>query len=156
MKNRMILIVLLLSIIMTGCTVSYRNVNNNDNNDNDKETEVTMSTDIKAIAKLFPELTGVESAEWEQITLGDGQTDLPGPTDYRYQGYIILNDAAADSYLQTYSWDPETPEVSFRKIEPKDGDWKYSEDFAEDVIPGYYPGKIWMDGNVLLFSVTTT
>ena len=120
------------------------------------EAEVIMSTDTNAIAKLFPELTGVESAEWEQITLGDGKTELPGPTDYRYQGYIILSDGDAGYYHDTYSWTPETPDVIFQEIESKDGDWNYSEDFADTIIPGYLAGSIWLDGNMLLFSVTTT
>lgn len=153
MKKRAILMIVLVLVLLTGCNASDGNGHKSENNN--EETEIIMSTDTNAIAKLFPQLTGVESAEWEQITLGDGTSELPGPTDYRYQGYITLTNEAAENYLSSYSWTPDTPDVSFSEIEPKDGNWNYSEDFADAIIPGYYSGSIWIDGNTILFSVTT-
>ena len=29
-------------------------------------------------------------------------------------------------------------------------------DFCKEVIPSYYGGSVWIDGNVILFSITTT
>ena len=48
------------------------------------------------------------------------------------------------------------PDVAFETIKKRDGSWKYSYDFCKEVIPSYYGGSVWIDGNVILFSITTT
>ena len=124
-------------------------------NTNNEEAVMPPSTDMDAIAKMFPSLEGALESEWEQIKLGGGDDRVPGPTDYMYQGYIVLSDEAAQKYATSYKWSEAEPDVTFESIEKRDGAWKTSYDFCKDIIPGYYGGTVWIDGNVILFSITT-
>ena len=54
----------------------------------------------RAIAKMFPSLEDALETQWEQIRLGSGDGRTPGPTDYQYQGYIILSDEAAEKHAR--------------------------------------------------------
>ncbi|WP_022770808.1 hypothetical protein [Butyrivibrio sp. NC2007] len=73
-----------------------------------------------------------------------------------YQGYIVLSDEAAEKYASSYEWKEVDPDVTFESIEKPEGNWKYSYDFCKDIIPGYYGGAAWIDGNTIIFSITTT
>ena len=120
------------------------------------EAIMNPSNNMEAIAKMFPSLEGALEAQWEQIRLGSGVGRTPGPTDYQYQGYIILADEAAEKYASSYEWKEVDPDVTFESIEKPEGNWKYSYDFCKDIIPGYYGGAAWIDGNTVIFSITTT
>lgn len=120
------------------------------------EAKSSVSTDISAAEKFFPSLEGVTEIEWEQVTLGSGNDRAPGPADYKFQGYIVLSDDAAQKYASSYDFAEAKPDVTFENIKEREGNWKYSEDFCKDMIPEYYLGSVWIDGNTVLFSVTTT
>ena len=142
-----LILVLALLVCATACTNGKRA---------GEEAKSSVSTDISAIEKLFPSLEGATEIEWEQVTLGSGDSRVPGPTDYRFQGYIVLSDDAAQKYASSYDFTEAEPDVTFENIKEREGKWKYSEDFCKDIIPEYYPGSVWIDGNTILFSVTTT
>lgn len=120
-----------------------------------EEAAPKVSTDLDSIAVFFPKLEGAQEAEWEQITLGSGDSRVPGPTDYKYQGYVVISDDTAEQYASTYEWKEAEPEVKFENIQERSGNWKYSNDFAQDMLQGRYGGSIWIDGNLILFSITT-
>jgi hypothetical protein len=143
--------ILLAVMVLAGCA--------NSNSANEGITQDYQQLDITskdAIAKMFPSLEGVLDSEWEQIKLGSGDDRTPGPSDYKYQGYIVLSEEAADKYASSYEWKEAEPDITFESIETRSGSWNYSYDFCKDIIPGYYGGEMWIDGNVILFSITTS
>ena len=122
----------------------------------DKKQEVHQSDDIQAVAGMFPYMEGIVESKWEHMSLGNGDDRAAGPTDYKYQGYIVLNKEAAEKYLSSYEWKGSDPDVNFESVEEREGSWKYSHDFCREVIPGYYEGSVWLNGNTILFCVRTT
>ena len=143
---------LILAMILGTTACSKEKLNDRTRNDT---PEVHQSDSMEAIAKMFPSLEGAVETDWEQITLGSGDDRIPGSTDYKYQGYIVLSDDAAEIYASAYEWKEVDPEVTFESVEAREGTWKYSYDFCKDIIPGYYGGLVWIDGNTILFSITT-
>ncbi len=138
-----IIITLMITImVLIGCSNS------------NKET-IGVSSDTQAIGNMFPALEGVLETKWEQEKLGSGDDRVPGPTDYTYRGYVTLDEEAAANYAASYEWTDAEPDVVFMEIEAVEGNWKYSSDFADDIIPGYYFGSVWLDGNTLLFCIST-
>ena len=120
-----------------------------------EETENKVSTDLGSIAVFFPELEGAQEAEWEQITMGSGDSRVPGPTDYKYQGYVTISGEAAEKYASSYEWEEREPKVELENIEERSGEWKYCYDFEKDMLQGRYGGSIWIDGDKILFSIIT-
>ncbi len=120
-----------------------------------EEKIMNPSNDMQAISKMFPSLEGATESQWEQIKLGSDDESIPGPNDYKYQGYIVLSEDAAKNYAESYDWKEVKPDVNFESIEVREGNWKYSYDFCMDYIPKYYAGEVWIDGNTILFSITT-
>lgn len=144
---RIIVITLIFVMGITACTSEKKA---------DENAVTNPSSDMKAVEKFFPSLEGAVETQWEQITLGEGNERTPGPTDYQYQGYIILSEDSAQKYESAYEWNQAEPDVEFESIEEREGNWKYSGDFRKDIIPEYYGGSVWKDGNTILFSITTT
>ena len=114
------------------------------------------STDVAVIEKIFPKLEGIVSVEYEVKVLGSTDSSVPGPTDYRYQGYIVLSDDAAAKYTAEYQWNDSDDDVVFDTIVVRNGNYKSAPGFVNDIIKkSSYTGKAWMNGNTILFSVNT-
>jgi len=135
-------VLIIVTVLMCGCA-------------NNRENNTGISNEVQTVEKMFPTLDGVHSVQWEQVNLGSEGECVPGAQDYLYQGYVILDEEIASNYATAYEWIDAEPDVAFDKIEAIEGDWKYSYDFVSDIIPGYYNGSIWMDGNILLFRIST-
>lgn len=146
-------VVILFVFVMgiTACTTGKKT-----NKESAEESMMNPSNSMKAVEKFFPSMEGAIETQWEQIRMGEGDERTPGPTDYRYQGYIILSEDAAQKYKSAYEWNQVEPDVEFESIEKREGNWKYSDDFCRDIIPGYYNGSVWIDGKTIMFSITTT
>ena len=129
---------------------------NSRTSNNSEETIMNPSTDVAVVEKIFPNLEGIESVEFEVTTLGSGNSTVPGPTDYQYQGYIELTDEAAEKYASSYKWEDFDNDVTFETINTRSGDFKYDPMFTKDIIKkSSFAGKTWVDGNTILFSVHT-
>ncbi len=98
----------------------------------------------------------IDESKWEQISLGNEDDRVTGPTDYKYHGYIVLNEETAEKYVSSYEWKESEPDVNFESVEEREGPWKYSYEFCQEIIHGYYDGKVWLSGNTILFSVRAT
>lgn len=115
-------------------------------------------TDLTAVPKLFPSLNGVSDFEAEQLKWGgDDRTGVPGPEHYEYHGYIVLSEEAAAEYWDRYDFvtPSSTVSVSFEVLSDRGGNWKYSKDFADNIMDKSLTGDVWMDGNTLLFNLQT-
>lgn len=141
-----VILSVVLTVIISGCSFGT----------NGRENETSIITNTETVNKLFPSLEGVETVEIEVKILGKNSFFLPGPNDYRYQGYITLSDDAASGYAEDYSFTSDDPDVEFEKIKSRDGQWMKSNDFTKEIKPDYYNGNVWIDDNTILFSVNTT
>ncbi|WP_026652196.1 hypothetical protein [Butyrivibrio proteoclasticus] len=120
---------------------------------NDK---VVLIDEVDLAKKLFPDLEGIESTEFEQIVPAGNDRLAVGPSDYIYQGYIVLSDEMAEKYESSYVWtEDEKYEFEVRTITERKGDWQYSEDFSKDYMPDGFTGRMWLDGNVIRFWICT-
>ena len=116
--------------------------------------EAELRTDIEGIEKLFPALEGaVTEVDWEMKRLGTGDTFLPGKYAYQCQGYITLSDEAAEKYASSYEWTDVSPKVEFEAVTEREGNWKASHDFEQEVFDGHITGHVWLDGNTILFTL---
>ncbi len=113
------------------------------------------SSDMAMISRIFPSLEGAIETKWEETSLGD-KISIAGPTDYKYQGYIVLDEESANKYFSSYAWEGSDPYIIFDNIDMPNGEWRYSHDFCKDIIPGYYNGSVWLSGDTIIFSIYTT
>ena len=153
MKKSMKLLIATLLALCIFCMAGCNGRNGTDTGRNSAKTYYSTETD--AVEKMFPSLEGIKAAEWEQVTMGSGREEVPGPTDYRYQGYITLTDEAAEKFASEYSFDDAAPDVELETVSEREGQWKFSNEFNNDMKPEYYSGKMWIDGNTIFFSITT-
>ena len=150
--------ILTITLCITGCTVRGGAGNNDSSNEGElMKPSICTTTDINAVVKLFPSLEGAESVEMEQLKYGGSSSprSLPTPADYQYRGYITLSDEAAEKYGHDYSFTDANPKVSFEILKERNGHWKYSYKFKKKIIKSGLVGDVWLDGNILLFSVGT-
>ena len=116
----------------------------------------TVRNDLEHIIKWFPKLEGVESAEWEIRADGQGKfTELPSPGTYTASGYIYLAQETANKYLEDYDRKEDTPEINFQSLSSDLLDhekWMYSWQFDHDFRPNKFIGKLWFNGNIVLFT----
>lgn len=137
------------TLCVTGCSMS----------DSPTEPTVTISTDTDVAARLLPGLEGIEAVEMEQHKYGGTESpwELPGPTDYRYMGYVTISAATADEYAQSYDFSDAMaqPDVPFATMKKRDGHWTYSYEFCKAVIKDGLVGDIWLDGSkrTIMFSI---
>lgn len=115
-----------------------------------------IHTDLEQIMKWFPNLEGVQSAQWE-ILMGDEGNfiDLPAPGSYTASGYILLNPETAAKYLEDYDWQDAEPGVNFQYISPEplnEKKWMFSRQFDKDFRPLKFIGKLWFNGEAVLFT----
>lgn len=114
-------------------------------------------TDIEILQKWFPNLKGLESAEWEVVVLGENEvSSVPGPSAYRACGFMILEEDQAQKYQDEYEWKEVNPQMDAKYIsveEYQENQWFYSEAWEKQVKPGYYIGKFYLSENVIWFDV---
>ena len=73
------------------------------NASNTNISAATTSTDVSVVQGMFPGLDGIESTEFEVIKHGgDDPRSIPGPTDYIYQGYIVMTEEATNTIAEKY------------------------------------------------------
>ena len=116
-------------------------------------------TDVSVISEIFPGLEGIDSVEYEVVPLGTNNSpDVAGPTDYQYQGYIVLTDEAAEALTAAYEWEDAEPEVAFVSITDRGGDYKSCVNLINDTLKkASYSGNAWYnaDEKTVLFAVHT-
>lgn len=129
----------------------------------DKEMDITeetnmenVRTDLDQITKWFPNLEDIQAAQWEIIMDDEGDyKDLPAPGSYAASGYIFINKNTAEKYLTEYEWQKTEPNVEFRYVSSDildTGGWMYSRQFDKDMRPLKFIGKLWFNGEVVLFT----
>ena len=134
-------------VLLAGCSSS------------DNEPKATVVKGVEVAENLFPSLEGIESAEIEELKYGgDNDRSVPGPADYEYRGYVILSNDAATAYAATYDFTKTipVPDVSFALLDECTGDWKYSKEFRDKLVPAGYVGDVWLDGTIILFDISST
>ncbi len=146
MKKIFLILSLILIINITAC---FRKISSNNMITN-------PSTNTETITNLFPLIEGIKETKWEQITLENINNSIAAPTDYTYQGYIVIDENTSNKYFSLYKWEYSNPNILFETIEIPEGEWMYSYNFCKDMIPEYYTGTMWFNGNTILFSVSTT
>lgn len=160
-KILIVFVIVVFVLSFSACDNNTNSENSNGNSTNNSRTDsvdniMNPNTDVEVVEKIFPNLEGIESVEYEITKLGNGTASVPGPTDYQYQGYIILTDEAAEKYASSYTWGDFDNDVTFETISERSGDFKYDPHFTKDIIKkSSYDGKVWIDGNIILFSVHT-
>lgn len=130
--------------------------NTNKEIENTEEIKVeNIRTDLDQIKEWFPNLEGIESAEWEILIDDEGDyKELPSPGSYTASGYIFLNKEAAEKYLSEYEWQEANPDVKFTYVSSdllNKGGWMYSRQFDKDIRPLKFIGKVWFNGETVLF-----
>ena len=145
-----------MTLCITGCTVRGKAGDNDSSGGKEPvKPDICTTTNINAAMQLFPSLEGVEAVEMEQLKYGGSSSprSLPAPVDYQYRGYITLSDEAAEKYGHDYSFTDADPKVSFEVLKERNGHWKYSYEFQQKIIKSGLIGDVWLDGNILLFSI---
>ena len=118
----------------------------NNNAVNASASAVTTYTDVSVVQEIFPELEGIESVEYEVIKHGgDDPRSVPGPTDYVYQGYIVLTEEAANTIAASYEWQDYDTDISFEAVTERSGDYKLDGHFTQDILKKTYSGKVWFN-----------
>ena len=118
----------------------------------------TTSTDVSVVQEFFPGLEGIESTEFEVIKHGgDDPRSIPGPTDYIYQGYIVLTEDTANTIAEKYEWQDFETDVTFESITERDGDYKLDGHFTKEILKGTLSGRVWFNeaDRTILFNVQT-
>jgi hypothetical protein len=132
--------------------------------DSDKkrnESVIQISTKNEAVTRWFPKLP-FEKCYWTSEVLGYNNPRTVGPNDYRLRGFIKIDGAIVDYYINAFNM-----ELTEKKPEPefypeyfnKDiSKWYYSSKFEEYIKPGYYFGKVFVDkaNNVMYFDISTS
>ena len=152
------LMVTVLSACQNGNAAGNRTGVGSTTNANANASAATISTDVSIVQDLFPGLDGIESTEFEVIRHGgDDPRSIPGPTDYVYQGYIVLTEEAANKLAGAYEWQDFETSVTFESLTERSGDYKLDGHFTKDVLKSTYSGRTWFDetNKTILFTVQT-
>lgn len=147
-----LLIVLLLGICLCGCgSKAYMY----ERSEGQKVEQIR--TDAEILKRWFPNLKGIQSAEWEVEVLGSNeQSMVPGPGAFRACGYIFLDEENAKQYRDSYKWIIVEPEVPMRLVDNvtyEIDSWNYSKEWEDEVKPGYYDGKFYFSDGIVMFDV---
>lgn len=85
---------IILSITCMGCSLSSA--------DSGETVDIENSrSEIDTLKEWFPDMQGIESAEWELVTVTT-QGRMPGPSDYQIKGIIVLDEDVAERYWNQY------------------------------------------------------
>ena len=150
-------IILLATVLLcSGCGIANTWKGRETSSAADGSDAENIHTDLEQIQEWFPDLKGIQLAEWEIIYDDEeGNALLPAPGSYTASGYIYLDHETAERYLKAYEWQDAEPDVEFRYISSApvdDGKWMYSRQFDEDFRPRKFIGRIWFDGEKILFT----
>ena len=149
MKKAMVALVMgLMLTALTACedqnTAGSRTANNSAANAG--ATVASTYSDVSVVQDIFPNLEGIESVEYEVIKHGgDDPRSVPGPTDYVYQGYIVLTEEAANTIAGSYEWQDFDTDISFEAVTERSGDYKLDGHFTQDILKKTYSGKVWFN-----------
>ncbi len=142
-KIAAIIILFLIIAMPVGCTSNY------------SQPQVYYDTQIAQ--DFFPNLEGIRSVAIEAVPLTDSGF-APGPSDFKYCGFIELDYSVSDRYWEAYEWTEVDIETYTENIvtnmnsKPK---WHYCKDFRDDIIPEKFIGEIYLYDNVLWFEIIT-
>ena len=159
-KAVVVLGIVLMMTTLTACQKgnSAGNRTGNRNAANANVSAATTSTDVSVVQEFFPGLEGIESTEFEVIKHGgDDPRSIPGPTDYIYQGYIVLTEDTANTIAEKYEWQDFETDVTFESITERDGDYKLDGHFTKEILKGTLSGRVWFNetDRTILFNVQT-
>ena len=118
---------------------------------------VIPKTDTGVLKKWFPNLEGIESANWEVKVLSSNSGRVPGPSAFQSKGVIYLEKDIAEKYLNDYEWNECNLQIAGEYIDVTEfvnKKWYYSEKFEEVVKPNSYIGNFYFNGEVVWFDVT--
>lgn len=145
--------VLLVFILLILCCFGCGNTNRSGNID-----DKYIHTTTESINRWFPGLEGIVSTRWELISEDEDDffSDLlPTPDSDRASGYIWLDKDIAEKYLEEYEWRETDPNVELQYLSTdllNAGGWLYSSQFDEDMRWKPFMGRLWFNGEVILFS----
>ncbi len=114
-----------------------------------------VRTDIEPLKKRFPNLKGIDSAEWE-CELLTKQGGVPGPSDYCLKGIIVLDDVVAEEYWNKYEWVEVMKEIEANYVdlsEYKNRTWYVSNEMKKDIISTRFVGDIYISEKYLWFNL---
>lgn len=108
-----------------------------------------VRTDAAPITKRFPALGAPAELHWQGGAAGKDTGGVPGPTDVRIQGLIVLPPEVVTAAQKDYQFKPATagPDLSaeLQPFAPKDAVWQVSDAFTRQVRTSSYSGTVLLD-----------
>ena len=163
MKRFLLLATLFTVILSSSCsteTESAENANRDESNNMIQRQVDTMQDiryDVDKLQEWFPNLSGIESAEWEVYPDGKNDfPDIPSRGSFAAKGFITISDEKAQEYKDKYEWAEANPEVEFKYVSSEklnNSKWLFSWYFDNDFRPKPFIGYFWFDGKTVLFDV---
>lgn len=114
-------------------------------------------SDVQTVQALFPNVQ-IKKAYYEMIPLGGASDRVPGPTDYRYVGVVVVEDEYKKNVLSEYELTAENVEIDENLsglLKLKETAWETSKELNEDLKPSYFDGNIYVNENTIYFELTT-
>ena len=114
-----------------------------------------MHTDRLWTTDDLPGIGDYREIHWQIRDPGNPCSWVPGPTDWEYQGIVLLQPEDAAALAATYEWAPVTPEQpvwpGLAARAPVGARWLGSEQYSEQ-LDGEYRGSLYLDpGNAVVF-----
>lgn len=145
------LLFIMIAVTCLGCSGATR--------DSSEIVEIeNPRTETDTLKDWFPNLQGIESAEWELKVYGT-QSSVPGPTDYQIKGVIILDEENAQEYWNQYEWEEVTAELETEYVDTsayEDITWYRSTKMTADMLSPGKNGDIYFSGKYVWVNVSTS
>lgn len=148
-------LVMILSMSLVSC-------GGNDNREKTSETVVEEASshevyvEMSQVNTLFPAIKDIVETHYIVEPLGIQNGRVVGPTDYRYVGVIKLSDSYSKELAEKYTYTNASIYIEKDLQEFAVGDkWMYSADLCKELKPEYYGGKIYLNGNLMYFDIST-
>lgn len=112
--------------------------------------------EISILSKILPQIGSTKEIKWEIQNLSNSESEIPGPSDYRLKGIVLLDEFTAKEYQDNFEWreisvniEADTFDVS--KYNQKK--WYYSLKFQQQIASKRIMGKIYFSGEELWFNI---
>lgn len=112
--------------------------------------------DISILDKIFPQIGEIKKTNWEIQSLSNSESIMPGPSDYKLKGLIILEEHIAKEYWEKFEWkeiDVHLDADTFDVCEYNKKKWYYNFKFQQQIVSANVMGKIFFSGKELWFNI---
>lgn len=108
------------------------------------------------LSKILPQIGNIKGIEWEIQNLSNGESVMPGPSDYRLRGIVILDEITAKEFQDNFEWKEVNVNIeadTFDVSKYNQRRWYYNFKFQQQIASKRVMGKIYFSGEELWFNI---